>query len=207
MRYISYILIILSIFISGCLSEEEIKARQDNAFDISGTYQTTPDSEIQMSFTITNQNAKHDISISVNRTSPLSAQEQELLSKLATEHGIPVETLTAQPFPVTFGANSNLFGESISGGDNVSRDFGKTSRISICSDNPSEYESQKLVTGQRNLKLEISYCLLGIVKQENKNIIEEGKLSLDASTSYDLEDGVGSSSEGDLDLNFKATKQ
>ena len=38
MKYLKQALIIFSIFLSGCLSEEEIKARQENAFDIAGTY-------------------------------------------------------------------------------------------------------------------------------------------------------------------------
>ena len=198
MKHIKYILIILNVFLLGCLSEEEIKARQENAFDLSGTYQTTADSEVQLSFTITNQEGKHDILIQIDRTSPLSEKEKEFLSKLAKEHGIPEETLLTQSFPTSFGGEiysdsridefRKMLTEGIKGGDNISDNFGKTSRFDVCSDNATEHESKKVKEGTKNKKLRIFYCLSGVVKKENKKLIEEGELSLEASYSYDSVD-------------------
>lgn len=215
MRHIKYILIVLSIFLSGCLSEEEIKARQENAFNLSGTYQTTGASEVQFNFTVTNQEGKHDILVQVNRTSPLSDKEKGFLSGLVKEHGIPERPLMAQPFPTTFGANPDnvmldTLEKAIEGGDNISDNFGKTSRFRVCSDS-SEYESRKVEQGAKNMKLHIFYCLSGIVKKENKNIVEEGELSLNASYNYEFVDekeGIAgfSTHPGEAILNYKAEK-
>ena len=51
-------LFFLGFLLFGCVSEEEIKARQENAFDISGTYQTVEGSEVDFNLEIINQNAK-----------------------------------------------------------------------------------------------------------------------------------------------------
>ena len=213
MRYIKYILIIFSVFLSGCLSKEERKARQENGFDISGDYKTVEDvedpSEVQLEFTIINQNVKHDIFVQLNRISPLTMEEKEFLSELAKDHGVSVETLTAQPFPKTFGGESGLL--DLDGGDNISDDFGKTSKFNVCADNPPKYESKKVVEDAKNVKLRISYCLSGVIEKESKNRID-GELSLDASYSYDLKDkdkdgGFGvSSHDKDVILHFKAEK-
>ena len=179
MRYLKQALIIFSIFLSSCISEEERKARQENAFDIAGTYKTTEDSEVQLNFTITNQNVKRDILVQLNRTSPLTNQEKEFLSEVAKEHGVSAETLTSKPFPTTFGGESDFLGlgELISGGENISDNFGKTSRFSVCSDNPPKYESKKTVLEAdsfdpekeiKNVKLSVIYCLSGTIKKESK---------------------------------------
>ena len=172
-----------------------------------------------MNFTITNQNVKHDILVQLNRTSPLTDQEKEFLSEMAKEHGVSAETLTSKPFPTTFGEKSDFLGlgEAISGGgDNISDNFGKTSRFHVCSDNPSEYESKKTVEEAdsfdpekeiKNVKLRISYCFSGTVKKESKNVIEEGKLSLGASYNYDTDNKSGSSThDKEVELNYKAEK-
>ncbi|MDE0150927.1 MAG: hypothetical protein OXK80_00300 [Bdellovibrionales bacterium] len=214
MRFANYILIVFSILFSGCLSEEEIQARQDNAFDISGNYQTSEDSEVQLNFNIVNQNVKHDIFITVTRSNPHLEKENEFFSKLAQESGVSLETLKAEPLPSTFGGDVGLFDEVISGGDNVSRDFGETSDFMVCSDNPKKIDSTKVIENAQNVQLVISYCLTGLVKKENKNLIEEGTLSVGASYFYDVleEDGetgvdVDPSGVEDVVLNYKATKQ
>ena len=210
MRYLQYTLIALSIFLSGCLSEQEIKARQENAFDLSGTYKTTEDSEVQLNFTINNQNAAHDILVHVDRTTPLLNKEKDFLSELTEEHGTPVALLTNHVFPTTFGGDTGLFNEIIDGGDNISDDFGQTSRFHICSGNSPEHESKKVEKGKKNIRFEIYYCLSGTVKKETKNIIENGRLSLQASYRYDLtgeDGGTGvSSHEKEIELQYRAEK-
>lgn len=214
MRFANYILIIFSILFSGCLFEEEIEARQNNAFDIIGNYQTVEDSEVQLNFNIVNQNVKHDIFITVTRSNPNLEKENEFFSKLAQESGVSVETLKAHPFPSTFGGDVTLFDESISGGDNVSMDSGETSDFRVCSDNPKKFDSTKVIENAQNVQLVISYCLAGLVKKENKNLIEEGTLFVGASYFYDTleEDGeIGAGFEfsgvEDVELSYKAVKQ
>ena len=211
MRYIKYALVIFGVFLSGCLFDKEIKAQQENAFDIAGTYKATEDSEVQLSFTITNQDGNHDIFVQFNRTSPLTNQEKEFLSELARVHDVSVDTLITQPFPSTFGGH-NSFSK---GGDNISTDFGKTSDFYVCSDNLREYESKKFVgEGVKKVKLQIFYCFSGIIKKENKDLIEKGKVSLEAFPIYDLMskkgklyEEVGGGLSKSLKLNYRAEKQ
>ena len=212
-----YALIIFSVFLSGCMSKnmsEEKKIQMENALDISGAYKTTEDSEVQLDFTIANQNEKHDISIQMNRTSPLTGREKDCFSKLAKEYHVSVEALTTQPFPTSFGSESDFFGVFddgvFDGLENISDDFGKTSKFNVCSDNSTKYESKKVVDGAKNVKLEILYCFSGTVRKANKNIIK-GNLSLHAFFNYyvlsegkDSRLGIGNICEV---LNYKAEKK
>ena len=179
MKFITSTLLFLSIFLSGCISEEERKARQDNAFDISGKYQTTEDLDVPFQFEITNQDAKHDIVIKLSRSNPLTDLETTLLSNIKTEHGITSDDILNQPAEMTFGETLGL---DLDGGDNISTDFGETSRFSMCS-NHSKYKSNKKEADKKYTNILISYCLSGVVKKESKNKIE-GQLTLKASVYY-----------------------
>ena len=196
-----------SAFLSGCISPEERKARQDNAFDISGNYQTVEDSEVPFQFEITNQDAKHDIFVKLTRSNSLTEKEKELLSKVKTEHGITSDDILNQPTEITFGEKSGL---DLEGGDNISTDFGKTSRFFVCSDNTPEYESAKKEADKKDLRVRVYYCLSGLVKKESKNMVE-GELILRASLSYNFTDeegkgGIGIDDLGKLDLKYEAEK-
>ena len=203
MHYIiSALLIVFSVFLSGCLSEEEKQVRRDNAFDISGTYQTEEDSEVQLSFKITNRTGKHDILVALTRTSPLTRSEEGLLSKVKTEYDI-AEDIFTMPAKITLERDKYL--DLFEGGSNISDNFGKTSRFYVCDDNPSEYGSNK--ADKKNIRIQISYCFSGTIKKESKNLVE-GKLSLGAySYSYDTTTNERHfKSEGGeiVDLNYKA---
>lgn len=208
MKHIKYAFITLSIFLSACVTEAEKEARRQNAFDLSGTWKTTPDSEVQFSLTLTNQNVKHDIFVTIARTSPLSDKEKTLLSKVATEHGIAVETLTNQAFPTAFGGEDAWLAEVLDGGENISKDVGKTSEFHICSDNPPQHASAKVEEGKTNIKVMIGYCLSGTVKKDTPNLIENGVLSLHISyikptTEKKAEDSTPSE---EVTLSYKAEK-
>lgn len=201
------LLFVLSVFLFGCISPEERKARQDNAFDISGNYQTVEDSEVPFQFEITNQNGKHAILVKLTRSSPLTEKEKEFLSKLKTEHGITSDDILNQPTEMTFGETP---GFDLDGGDNISTDFGKTSKFSVCSDNVPEYESTKKEEDKKDLKVKVYYCLSGVVKKESKNMVE-GELTLKASLGYKFtnekgEEGIGLEVLGVLNLEYEAEK-
>ena len=201
-------LMIFSSFLSGCLSEEEKQARRDNAFDISGSWQTEASSEVQFTFEITNQTEKYDISVTLTRTSPVTEKEKQLLQKAKTDHGIASEDILNPPTQITFGGEPDPFGDYLDGGENISDNFGKSSRFYVCGDNPAEYESTKTETGKKNIKLGVRWCFSGTVKKENKNLIEDGELSLIVGQSYEKTDGngFGSETEGKVSFKYKAQK-
>lgn len=170
------------VFLSACLSEEEKQARRDNVYDISGKYQTVADSEIQFNFEVTNESGKHDIFVTLNRTTPLTDEERELLSKLKQDHNLSDETIFNQPTQITFGKGSSI--ESyFEGGDNISDDFGKSSRFFVCSNDSPKYKSNKQEADKKDITLKIRYCLTGSVKKESKQIID-GRLILSAYSYY-----------------------
>ena len=108
MRFLINPLLVLGVFLFGCISPEEKKARQDNAFDISGNYQTVEDSEVQFQFEITNQNAKHDIVVKLTRKDPLTEEEKQFLSKVKKDHSITSDDILNQPTEITFGGKSKF---------------------------------------------------------------------------------------------------
>ena len=205
---ITAMLTILSVFLFGCLSEEEKQARRDNAFDISGSWQTEESSEVQLNFEITNQTKKHDILVTLTRTSPVTEKEKQLLQKAKTDHGITSEDILNPPTQITFGEETNPLDTALDGGENISDNFGKSSRFHVCADSPPEYESTKTEAGKKNIKLKILYCLSGTVKKENKNLIEEGEFSMSIIQNYNQADGtgLGIEAEGEVSLKYKAQK-
>ena len=206
------------VFLSACISEEEKQARRDNVYDLSGEYQTQVDSEIQFSFEVTNESGKHDIFVTLNRTTPLTDEERELLSKLKQDHNLSDETIFNQPTQITFGKGSSIV-SYFEGGDNISDDFGKSSRFHVCSSDKPEYKSNKQEADKEDITLEIRYCLTGSVKKESKQIVD-GQLILRASSHYKLikkEESQSetqgdektehdSKAEGEVEFNYKAKK-
>ncbi len=196
----------LSAFLSGCLSPEEQQARRDNAFDINGTWQTTKDSELQLNFEIINQQEKSDILVTLTRTSPVTEEEKQLLSKAKKEHGINSEDILNPPTQITLGEEPNPLVKALSGGENISDNFGKSSRFYVCDDSPPEYKSTQILEDKKNIKLKVLYCLSGTVKKESKNLIEEGKFSLNIIQSYDSANGSGLTNKEEVDLKYEAQK-
>ena len=223
MSYIITLVFIFSVSLFGCgsgkekkVSEEEQRTRLQNAFDISGAYQTTTDSSFHFRFTITNQNEKNDISVTIDRTVRLTDKEKTLLSNLKKSHGI-------SDFEINDSDTFNWFGQTLgdyyldSGGnyivssleavkeDNISTDLGKTSKFEVCSRGHT-YDSRKTNVDKQNIKLRIYYCFSGLVKRENRKMVE-GHLTLKASSTYDLGGGlVGWNDEGSVDFNYKAVR-
>ena len=207
MRCLKYTLIALSIFLTNCASEEEKEARRrQNAFDLSGTYRTiTEDSEVQLEFTITNQNGKHYIFIKVDRTSPLSDEEKKFIQNEEKKYSLPEGSLTNIAFPTNFGAEGNSLDEPIGGGKNISKDFGRTSEFHVCSDNPQSKNEINPIS----MTLSFYYCLSGTVRKENKNIIENGVLSLLETYSFEkgnFESSIIVTNDVKAVLNYKAEK-
>ena len=208
--FLYLILISFSFSFYGCLSEEEIQSRQDNAFDLSGLYETVEESQVSLSLKVINEDGVHDIYVILERKSDYTKEEEAFLSKLEENYKIHKgELLATSKRFVTLGKESGILRAIFYGGDNVSSNFGKTSKFNICSKPIHSQKSNKvepIEANRKNVKLQIEYCLSGEVNQESKEIIR-GELSLQASMSYETtENGFGFGSEGGIKLKYTAQK-
>lgn len=224
MKYIKYTLITLSLFLSACSTKAEKEAKREidkeaqrqNALDISGKYKPTEDSEMRLTFTITNQNGNHDIFIPmIRRWNPFVDKEKTFFNELAEEHGrysrkdgmvFPRFGTMLQVFPRTFGGEHSYLKKTRSW-ENISKDGGKTSEFQVCSDNPKKYPSKKVEEDKYFIQLIVYYCLSGTVKKKNKNFIENGILSLNTFYRFETANGdYGFSPTKSVKFPFKAEK-
>lgn len=184
--------LLIIIFLCGCLSEEERRARLENALDISGKYETIKKSEIQMSLDIKNETGKHDIFLTLARSqSSIPRAEVSFLSKIKKDYNIDPDRMREPPTKITFGANPPDRGLIVQlvpslansiDGENTSEDLGQTSKFSMCEDQSPEYKVRTRNRGADE-KLFIIYCLSGTVKKERKDFIN-GIFSVVISHSY-----------------------
>lgn len=153
--YMRFILMVLStIFLFSCASEEEKQERRENAYDLSGGYKVrmTNGSEVDMDFVITNESGRHDIVIELDRLSNLTDKEINFL------RGVQEDPSKVNS---SFG-NKLILGKGVThnhpeGGENISDDFGESTRFYVC--------TEPLVT---NHQTELKYCLKGEVKKQDK---------------------------------------
>ncbi|HEX4924069.1 MAG TPA: hypothetical protein VFV50_08285, partial [Bdellovibrionales bacterium] len=116
--------------LSACASEAEKEARRQNAFDLAGTYTATikTGSSLDFVMTVTNETGRHDVLASLERPNALTNQESSLLAK----HGINAATVS------TFYGRTLVLGRGkqneLEGGENISDDFGESSRLRVGSD-------------------------------------------------------------------------
>lgn len=210
---LSLLLLFISYFLYGCsVSKEEKEARRENAFDLNGSYQTIAYSEVSLHFDITNENGKSDILVVLDRIGDLTEKEKRFLSELENGHDIVItpETLLNQ---LVLGKGRSFI--DFTGGENISDNFGKTSKFNVCSDTVQSYNSNQRPSpgeeNRRNLRLEIGYCFSGTVKEDSKEIIE-GEFRLLAKTYYEIENdigenGIGIENEGKVSLKYKAERE
>src|SRR4051812_15882313 len=155
-------------------SEAEKQKRRENAFDVAGGYSATSasGSEVELAMQIANKGARSDISITVDRSSPLTAQENAKL----TAWGIKDSDW------------KNVIGNKIvldadeeareNGGSNVSDDFGKTDKV---------YVRTKTFTLSPNVQGD--YSLRGSFKKEDLSFVGTLSLNLSRTTQTTGEDG------------------
>ena len=209
-----------ALFLTGCaeLSPEELKARQDNAFDLSGSYTTTGD--VSMDLNIENQEGKkYDILIRITRSNNLTTEEKNLIERtnvkweeIASHFKSFVLGKRAEGDP-TLIPSLTVF--KIHGGENISRDFGKSSEFGspptgdLCAvlekphSGPTlEYEGKEL----KNTTWLFEYCLSGKAVKPNKKIIITGELNLNLKYKGTLKDDNSSITafEGRVTLNYVA---
>ena len=210
------------VFLTGCteLSPEELKARQEGAFDLSGSYTVTGDA--RMNLHIENQGGKkYDILIRLTRSGALTEEEENLIEKATG----------ADPKKVASHFKNFFLGERsesdpklipslsvfrIHGGENISRDFGKSSDFGppvtgdLCaggfeqpySGPAPEYEGREL----KNKTWIFDYCISGKAVREDKKIIINGELRLilDYKAIFKDNDAPITVSEGSVNLKYTA---
>ena len=200
MRYL-YILILFSLFLPACelISDAEYEARLKNAFDISGSYRSTDDSEVYFDFKIINKDNKNDISVEIHSIADTSVRSfteaintsasdnpvkqsklKPSLSKIAKEYNLQEESFIDKALVAMVsektksGALSNLFVV----GKNWSKDFGETSEFSSSCSNRKEIKIKSKSAELAVKSISFYYCISGNVKKENKNLISKGLLIL-----------------------------
>lgn len=111
---------------SGCLSEEEKEARRAWAYDISGEYDETREEGVDPGqVTISNETSKNDIQISFIRGA-LYAGEQEYIDLIADE-----DERALVVAELVLGEGESEARETLVGGENISDNFGESSKLSV----------------------------------------------------------------------------
>lgn len=109
----------------GCASQSEKEERRQNAFDISGNYSPLTLSPSKLSFKIINESGRHDVKVEIGRDS-FHTLELEAYQKRGLDSA-KIKELTGNPILLGEG----YFKDDPNGGENISDDFGETSKISI----------------------------------------------------------------------------
>jgi len=163
------------IALSACASKEEKKARRENAFDITGTYNTSKSqgSEVNMTFEIQQESSRSDIVIYLKRNNEMSAREKQFLQNQGLD-ALKVQ----QHFEGTLVLGRGYNKGDLDGGENVSKDFGESSEFFICSDG-YRYNSEYVV----------KYCLSGTQKKSEKYM--KGGLILSWTRQREIKDKDG----------------
>lgn len=184
----------MATMLSACASEVEKEARRQNAFDLAGIYTATlkTGSSLDFVMTVTNETGRHDVLANVERGTLLTSQETQLLQK----HGLNSGTVSA------FYGKTLILGRGkqneIEGGENVSDDFGESSRVRVGSD-VLKYDQTR----------DIFYSLAGTIKKSD--FVLRGSLSLYVRTAVQKTDQEGkpyTTYETDsVTLNFSASPE
>ncbi len=163
--YLISLILLFGLLLNGCSSKEELQARRDNAYDISGEYavKKSNESDVSLFFSVKNESGRHDIVVDLERVDGYSEIEQQFLKK---ENVSSKDVFKYFGNHIQLGKGLNKINKDhVNGGENISTDFGETSRFHVCSE---VYKFSE--------KKEVYYCLNGTVKKNNTKVT--GELSL-----------------------------
>lgn len=119
----------LSAIATGCLSKEELEARRQWAYDLSGGYdEVRPEGTEAGSVEIVNEEDKNDVKLVFTRGA-LYDGEQAYLDRIADE--AKREALAAE---LVLGEGDSQFIDSTLGGENISDNFGQSSEVHVSSE-------------------------------------------------------------------------
>lgn len=180
------------VLFTGCASKEEKEARRNNAFDLEGSYAATQKggSDVDMVINIQNESGRFDIRATLDRDQLVEKEVRFLEAKgIDPDHVLQ----TFRKKRMVFGEGYN---EPFEGGENISDDFGRTSRFSICS-NSTQFDQRRFYR----------YCLAGRVRKQD--FIIQGQIKLETTVVSETKDSQGevTSSQKTVDylsLDFKA---
>lgn len=114
---------------SACLSEEEKEARRAWAYDLSGEYdEAREDAVVAGSVVIENETSKNDIAVTFTRGA-LYAGEQAYVDLVVDE-----EERAALVAELILGQGESPVQEDLTGGENISDNFGESSKFSVRSE-------------------------------------------------------------------------
>lgn len=114
---------------AGCLSDEEKEARRAWAYDLSGDYTEVRDEGVSAgTVVIENEQSKNDIKITFTR-GDLYEGEQAYLDLVAEE-----AEWTALLETLVLGAGESNVTEELIGGENISDNFGESSKLAVSSE-------------------------------------------------------------------------
>jgi hypothetical protein len=166
MKLVSILFLLLQLI--SCASKEEIEERQQAAYDLSGSYSAVENSnsETAMDFSIINEGSRNNIYILVENRLNLNKKESSLLQKLKIDEKKVYNHFFAQPLAVGKGLSDIQRRE---GGDNISTDFGNSTKFSVCSSSLNY-----------TANMSIYYCLKGTTSKASNNI--SGTMSLNVVT-------------------------
>ena len=202
-----FTVILFFLFVLGCgpiASDEEVGLRQLLAFDLSGSYTTTADSETSLQFDVKNDDGNHSIIVTLTLPQVTIDKEKAVLNSLLinvslggeeSEKNVPITSIfteeqinTVLKSSIVLGGGSSTtiyadstFSPSVDGGGNISEDLGATSEFRACAD---ELITKK--SAEHGVTVSLRYCLEGTAQKEGNEI--SGELNLSYSVEGENED-------------------
>jgi hypothetical protein len=182
------------LLLSACASQKEKEARRENAYDLSGEYTATKakGSETDMTIQMTNQSSRSDIRADITRATPQETKEADFLRAKGLDPKLVADHFGSK-LQLGLGDNNKL-----DGGKNISKDFGDSSFIYVCSAT-YQYDSTRSLT----------YCLDGTIKKSDYVLRGNLYLLLVTQTQTKNEKGemVTSTSSDNVSLAYNASTQ
>ena len=112
--------------LSGCLSDDEKKARAACALDVSGDYdEVRPAGTTAGKLVVTNESDKTDVQLAFTRGAIYDG-EQAFIDRLKND-----ADKTAVTASLTLGTGDDKIARGLAGGQNISDDFGASSKVSV----------------------------------------------------------------------------
>lgn len=144
-------LILSAVATTACLSDDEIAARRACALDVAGDYsESRPDGVAAGTLAVANESDKNDVKLTFVRGA-LYEGEQAFLDRLADPADV-----AALSESVVLGEGDNQLRDELSGGENISSDFGGSSELDV---QATELPAVASVAGAEDAKLRYSLAL------------------------------------------------
>ncbi|MCB0411722.1 MAG: hypothetical protein KDD22_04310, partial [Bdellovibrionales bacterium] len=143
---------LLSAGFSGCVSPEEQKAREENAFNLEGQYKPHFSEGIETELAIINQGHRSNAAVEFTRKGEFTAEEKQKFEEV----GLLIDKVSE-----TF-LNKKVLMKGWDDSSNESSDFGKTSKMNVCSTSYSQAIDKVETTPNGLIKwtqVSLKYCI------------------------------------------------